>query len=54
MSLFGKLVRTAVNVVALPIEALKDVVTLGNIASGDESYTAQRIQQLKEEAEDEQ
>jgi hypothetical protein len=53
MSMFGKLIRTAVNVVALPVEVVKDVVTLGNIASGDESYTVQRIQKLKEEAEDE-
>jgi hypothetical protein len=53
MSLFGKLVRTAVNVVALPIEVAKDVVTLGNIASGDRPYTLQRIEQLKREAEDE-
>ena len=53
MSLFGKLVRTVVNVAALPVEVVKDVVTLGNIASGDEPYTLKRLEKLKEEAEDE-
>ena len=52
MSLFGKLVRTVVNVAVLPVEVVKDVVTLGNIASGDEPYTVQRLKQLKDEAED--
>ena len=52
MSLFGKLVRTAVNVIALPVAVAKDVVTLGNIASGDAPYTVQQIEKLKDEAED--
>jgi hypothetical protein len=50
MKLFGQIVRTIVNVAALPVEVVKDVVTLGNIASGDEPYTLQRIEKLKEEA----
>lgn len=53
MSIFGKLVRTAVNVVALPVEVVRDVVTLGGIATEqDKPYTVQRLEQLKEEAED--
>lgn len=54
MSLFGKLVRTAVNVAALPVEVVRDVVTLGGIATEqDKPYTIQRLETLKEEAEDE-
>ena len=52
MSLFGKVVRTIVNTVELPIAVTKDVFTLGNIASGDKTYTEQQIEKLKEEAED--
>lgn len=54
MSLFGKLVRTAVNVAVLPVEVARDVVTLGGIATGEpKPYTVQRLEQLKDEAEDE-
>lgn len=53
MSLFGQLVRTVVNVVALPVEVVRDVVTLGGVATGQETpYTVQRLEKLKEEAED--
>ena len=54
MSIFGKLVRTAVNVAALPVEIAKDIVTLGGVCTkGDfEPYTAERLKQLKDEAED--
>jgi len=50
MSLFGAIVKTVVNVVTLPVAVVKDVVTLGNIASGDEPYTIQKIEQIKKEA----
>lgn len=56
MSLFGKIVRTAVNVATIPVAVAKDVVTLGNAANrgwyGCESYTTQKLKQIKEEAED--
>lgn len=53
MSLFGKIVKTVVNVVELPIAVAKDVVTLGNIASGDDqTYTRQQIEKIKEDADD--
>ena len=51
MRLFGQLVRTIVNVVALPVEVARDVLTLGGIATDQrEPYTIQRLQQLKDEA----
>ncbi len=53
MKLFGQIVRTVVNVVALPVEVVKDAVTLGNIASGDPPYTVQRLEKLKKEADEE-
>jgi len=54
MSLFGKIVRTAVNVAMLPVEAAKDVVTLGGVSTKGEfePYMKERLQQLKDEAED--
>lgn len=48
MGLFGKIVKTTINTVALPVEAAKDVVTLGNF--GDGSFTLDRIEKLKSEA----
>jgi hypothetical protein len=53
VSLFGAIVKTVVNVVTLPVAVVKDVVTLGNIASGDEPYTIQKIEQIKKEANEE-
>ena len=50
MNLFGAIVKTVVNVATLPVAVVKDIVTLGNIASGDEPYTVQKIEQIKKEA----
>ena len=53
MGLFGKLVRTAVNVATLPVAVVKDVVTLGGIATDNHgSYTAEKLQEIKDESED--
>lgn len=53
MSLFGKLVRTVVNVATLPVAITKDVVTLGGVCTGEkETYTVKKLQQIKDEAED--
>lgn len=51
MGLFGKLVSTAVNVVTLPVAVAKDVVTLGNVGDRKGSFTGQKLQQIKDEAE---
>lgn len=52
MKLFGQLIRTAVNIVALPVEIVKDVVTLGGVASKGElePYTAERLKKLADDA----
>ena len=53
MSLFGKIVRTAVNVATLPLDVAKDVVTIGGKMTGqDESYIEKKLDLIKEEAED--
>lgn len=52
MKLFGQLIRTAVNAALLPVAVVKDVVTLGNLASGDDPYTKQQIEKLVEDAEE--
>jgi hypothetical protein len=54
MRLFGKIVKTVVNVAVLPIELAKDVVTLGGVSTKGEfqPYTADRLKKLMEDADD--
>lgn len=53
MGLFGKLVATVINVATLPVAVAKDVITLGNAAnSHQDCYTKQKLEQIKEEAND--
>lgn len=53
MTLFGRLVKTAINVAVLPVEIVKDVVTLGGVATCQEkSYTMQQLEKIKEEADE--
>ena len=59
MKLFGQIIRTVVNVVTLPVAVVKDVITLGGTLTGDnnwsldETFTAKKIQELKDEAKEE-
>jgi hypothetical protein len=51
VSLFGKLVGAVVNTALLPVEIVKDVATLGGIATEqDKSYTRQQLEKLAEDA----
>ena len=51
MSLFGKMVATAVNVATLPVAVVKDVVTLGGVARYPRgSYIVEKLKQIKDEA----
>jgi hypothetical protein len=56
MSLFGKLVKTAVNVAVLPIDIVKDVVTLGGRLEDDllrpNSHIMKQLEKIKEEADE--
>jgi len=47
MGLFGKILKTGFDVVTSPIEVVKDVATLGGLATGEnETYTGKRLKQL--------
>jgi hypothetical protein len=51
MKLFGQLVRTVVNTALVPVAVVKDVLTLGGVATGEHKpYTVQQIERLKDEA----
>lgn len=50
MKLFGQLVRTAVNLAALPVAVVKDVATLGGTLIDEPSAVKRALQQLKDEA----
>ena len=52
MKLFAQIVRTVVNVVTLPVAVVKDVVTLGGIATENGSYIVEKLKQIKDEAEE--
>ena len=51
MKLFGQVVRTLINTVELPVEVVKDVVTLGGtITNQEKSYTRQQLEKIAEDA----
>lgn len=53
MKLFGQIVRTVVNTALLPVAAVKDICTLGGIATDEpKPYVVQQLQKLKDEAEE--
>lgn len=53
MGLFSALVKITVDVVTLPIDIAKDVVTLGGFGTDqDKPYTLQKLDQIKEDAEE--
>jgi hypothetical protein len=53
MGLFGAIIRTAVNVATLPVDVVKDVVTLGGVATENgKSSTLEKLKQIKREADE--
>ncbi len=53
MSLFGKLVRTAVNVVITPVAIVQDVISLGgSIDNNGHSHTLEHLEKIADDAED--
>jgi hypothetical protein len=53
MSIFSALVKITVDVVTLPIDVIKDVVTLGGVSTDQKKpYTLQKLDQIKEDADD--
>jgi hypothetical protein len=53
MGLFSAIIKTAINVATLPVDIVKDAITLGGISTEqDKPYTAQKLDQIKRDAED--
>ena len=53
MGLFSALVKIGVDVVTLPIDIVKDIVTIGGISTEQHKpYTLQKLDQIKEDAEE--
>lgn len=52
MGLFGALIKVGVDTIKLPVSVIKDVVTLGGEMNGHGSYTAENLEQIKEDAEE--
>ncbi|HQK38557.1 MAG TPA: hypothetical protein PLO52_00405 [Flavobacterium alvei] len=49
----GKLFKAAFNTVTLPIEIVKDIVTLGGVASEEpQSYTKTKIEEIEKNLDD--
>jgi hypothetical protein len=60
MKLFGQIIRTVVNVATLPVAVVKDALTLGGVATGDNAnydlagtHTAKKLDEIKREAKEE-
>ena len=50
MGLFGKLLRTAIHTVTLPVDVVKDVATMGGVLTDEEEpYTVQKAKKIKED-----
>lgn len=52
MKLFGQIVRTVVNVVQLPVDAIKDIGTLGGVCTKGEfePYLKERLEKIARDA----
>ena len=53
MSIFGKLLKTGLDVVTTPIDVVKDVATLGGAVNGEqETYTGKKLRRLNQDLEE--
>lgn len=53
MSLFGKLLKTGLDVVTIPLAAVKDVATLGGAVNGrQQTYLGDKWRQLENDGEE--
>jgi hypothetical protein len=48
----GNLLQAGAQTIALPLDIVKDVVTMGGACTGDEPATLERLKRVKEELED--
>ena len=52
MGLLGKLLRLTIDTATLPMNAAKDIVTLGGAIADEESSVAAKLRKLQEEVDD--
>lgn len=53
MSLFGKLLKTSLNIITTPVDIVKDVATLGgDTVDGGDSYTEKKLKKILENTEE--
>lgn len=53
MGLFGKLLKTTIDIATAPIDIVKDVATLGGaLTDQDKPYTAQKFERLGDDLEE--
>lgn len=52
MGLLGKLLRLTIDTATLPMNAAKDIVTLGGAITDEESSVAAKLRKLQEEVDD--
>lgn len=47
MGLFGKLIKTGIDIVSTPIDVVKDIATLGGaVTDEEEPYTIQKLRKI--------
>lgn len=52
MGFFGKLIKTSIDLVTLPVDVVKDVVTLGGAATDEESAIKKKLERLGDDVEE--
>ena len=52
MGFIGGLLKTAVEVVTLPVAVVKDVVTLGGVLVDEDSATVNKLERIAEDVEE--
>lgn len=52
MGLFGKLLKTGIDLVTLPVDVIKDTVTLGGAVTEEESAIKKKLERLAEDVEE--
>lgn len=53
MSIFGKLLKTGLDVITTPVDVVKDVATLGGALTGErQTYTGKKLERLGDDVEE--
>lgn len=53
MSIFGKLLKTTLDVVTSPVAVVKDIATLGGAVTGrQQTYTGEKLDQLGDDVQE--